>query len=256
MMGAGLVFFPEKDRITVVRIFGNSPASAAGIKPGDEVIAVNNVHKESIRDIGLDTAFVCRKESGFLHLTLARDGNQFSVRLPCRPISTVFWNSLDRYIGYLAIYYFENDTPTEFASILPQIVRKRGLVLDLRDNPGGKKNALDRIGEILFPNVPSLISVLQKVVLVNGRTASAAEILAANLQDKGALVIGEKTYGKFHVNSYPKYSLEQTVLGKEKVFTRKGRDLDGIGVAPDIVETDNPMQIAEQVLRDLIRVNR
>lgn len=167
------------------------------------------------------------------------------------------WKMLDSNIAFISLTGFTNSTQTELSSAINEILLKepRGLVLDLRNNPGGYLDvAIDAAGEFLdnklvvvekfssgqrqehYSDGQHRLKDLPTVVLIGPGTASAAEILAGALQDhQAARLVGEKTFGKGSVQDYTEFddgsSLKITVA---EWLTPEGRSIDKLGITPDI----------------------
>jgi carboxyl-terminal processing protease len=259
--------------LKVIAVMPGMPADKAGMLAGDVITAVDGV---DIKGKGLEAAPAIRGEPGTqVVLTVRREGRAepltFTLTRELIKMVTVESEMLDGQVGYIRITSFDEDTDQEMDEALLKLAGAgaRGLVIDLRDNPGGMlSSCAGVVGRFLPPKYPYLRvewtwrTDVYKVgesegftplegfpyeadgsfpypvaVLVNRNTASAAEILASSLQEWGvARVFGEKTYGKGCVQSL--YSLSSGAGVKITTATWStglGHELDGVGVAPDEV---------------------
>lgn len=255
--GIGVSVVMNKDNeVEIYKVFKDSPAEKAGIKVGDIVVKADDTdHFETLDDL----VAVVKGEAGTtVDITVRRsDGeHSFTIERAQVKIQTVEYKMLENKIGYIAISEFESVTVEQFENALTDL-EKQGMtsvILDLRNNPGGEYDTVvamaDRVlpeGEIISTkdkagNVKSEYSdaehqlTIPCVVLVNGNSASASELFTGALQDYGvATIVGETTYGKGVVQSI--FGLPDGSGMKfttEKYYTPKGRDIDGVGIVPDV----------------------
>ena len=236
-------------------------AMQESLQVGDEIVAVdgNEVAGQSASDVVMQI----RGEVGTeVQLTILRAGEQMDVTLQRDVIHvpTVKGSMLDNGVGYMRISMFAENTDELFTEELQKLEDQdmRGLIIDLRGNPGGLLKSVVKIGKLIVPQGP-IVSVKERdgsqreygselaetkypiVVLIDGNSASAAEILAGALQDTGAAtLVGTKSYGKGSVQSViPLTQGEGLKLTIAKYYTPSGRCIDGIGIEPD-VEVDLP----------------
>lgn len=243
--------------------FPDGPAAKAGILPGDVIVKIDDTELTP-QDTPDSVENKLRGQVGSaVKLTLHRIGNTDLLNLEITRqeinIPTVQYRMLDNVpFGYIQVTLESADTSQEFAKALTEILKNspKGIVLDLRNNPGGlfPDPALEIVGQFL-PNAPVVIEKYRDgtqktynarnngqareipiVVLVNGGTASAAEIIAGAFNDSGKVIlIGEKTFGKGSVQGL--YTLsDQSVLHltTAKWQTPNGKEIDGIGITPKI----------------------
>ena len=259
--GVGLLLSADKDGMLVVlRIFENSPAIEAGVKPGDVVLAVNGETVSASDARTMDEAIqMIRDFNGdTLELTLRRGKKVQTISLKPRTITMkrVSHQVLPGDIGYIMIYEFIGDDATGFISAVNDLKKQnvKGLIIDVRSNPGGLLSDVVKIADQLLP--AGLIVYTQDrsgareeyyseeghwdvpmAVVVNGMSASASEILAGALQDSGvAKVVGEKTYGKGIVQTMLPFRTDNAgmQLTTATYFTPKGRSIHGVGIEPDV----------------------
>jgi carboxyl-terminal processing protease len=252
-LGFGSILYVQPGKITVIQTQQGSPSWRAGLGPGDEVVAVNGVATEPL---GLRQliALLQAAKAHSVHLTVIRPGDLKPTDITMKPaevnlptVDTTFVG--ENGIGYIHIASFESKTPQEVTAALHRMGadRLKGIILDLRNNPGGVlEAAVDVCSIFLKPGAVVLTvegrAVPQKtystmpvpfhvdaplIVLVNGSTASAAEVLAAGLQDHDrALVVGESTFGKGVVeNVIPLSDDMGLALLTAEYFTPSGRSI-------------------------------
>jgi carboxyl-terminal processing protease len=266
--GIGATLDRVNDQFVIVAPLPDSPAEKAGLHAGDVLLAVDG------QDLaGLNLMDVVLKVRGPVGskvvLTVKRDGVEapFDVAVERAeiPLRTVTHQLLDDETGYVAVSSFSTKTVEELDAALADL-KARGaqrLILDLRDNPGGFLDAAVEVigrfvarGTALYwqnsdgstRNIPirERDDVVQwpMVVLVNGGSASAAEIVAGALQDYGrALLVGEKTFGKGSVQNVHQLSDGGSLrVTTAHWLTPKKHDINGVSLTPDVVisrpETD------------------
>ncbi len=290
--GVGLEVTDDTDALEVVAPLAGTPAEAAGIRSGDRIIAIDGV---PVADLGYDESL--RRVSGAVgtkvRLTVQRVHRKpFDVSLTREPVKLAIVTSrlIQPGIGYLRVASFSADVDQAAREQIVALEKKSplsGLVLDLRENPGGVVNAavaladefLDR-GTIVSEKGRSagtnhqydakpgdLLEGKPLVVIVDGGTASAAEIVAGALQDnRRALLIGTRTFGKGLVQTImPLRTGDAMVLTTARYYTPSGRSIQAQGIAPDVelaalkltqkvdgVESDYALFEAVNVIRGLI----
>ena len=221
-VGVGLVVSPGNDGyITVVSPIKGSPAYKAGIKSGDRIIKVDEV--EYSAETMQDAVNKMRGEEGkVVNITVLREEqkqkkvHEFKIKRETIKLQTVDGRILEKNIGYIAISEFDKPTYDDFMKEL-EVLKKKGaqkLVLDLRGNPGGLLDVCTKIADI-FLDKGTIVYTKYKdgkkdyyysdekkedmplVVLVNGGSASASEIVSGALKDrKRAKLVGTETFGK------------------------------------------------------------
>jgi len=260
--GIGAMVRINQDNILeIARLFPGQPAEKAGVKEGDQVIAVNS--KSIIGFSVYEAVALIRGPAGTtVKLTIVRKGEpkpiEISVTRAKITIPLVQSKMLEGDIAYVSLFDFSAQATEQLNSTLQTLLDKKpkGLILDLRDNPGGfLQQALqvadifldsgviatekdrDGSGQTLRSGPRGIAQDIPMVVLVNGGSASASEIVAGALQDRNrAKLIGEKTFGKGSVQ------LPHTLSDGSELritiahwFTPNGREIDGIGLTPDVV---------------------
>jgi carboxyl-terminal processing protease len=256
--GIGVEIAEDEGEILILRVLDHTPAFYAGLYQGDRILEVEG---KSMADVALEEAArLLRGPSGTtVNITLRRPGENelFSTTLIREQIErdTVFSSRLDENFAYIKITSFDQDTGADFCNAILSLEKEGldGLVIDLRDNPGGLLDEAIEVGRFIVPEgeITRVVDrdgkVLDRyfslakpqdyplVVLVNQYTASAAEIVGGALQDsKRAVLVGKPTYGKASVQSLQRLSdggaLRYTIA---RYLTPSGRDLHKEGLKPD-----------------------
>lgn len=265
--GVGLSISKQPDRgLLVVAPIEDGPGEKAGILPGDIIIEING---ESTKDMSVDNAAnIMRGKAGTkVKLKIARQGVvepiEYTLTRAIVEIKSVKYKMLeDSTIGYIRITNFGDDTSKELDTALVDL-KKKGmtkLILDLRNNPGGRLDTAINIveeflsdGKIVYTrgrtkneNQDYYASMKgdqwvdgDMLVIVNQYSASASEILAGALQDNNrAKLLGETTFGKFSVQYVLPLDVKDNTAFKFTVahyYTPNGRRLHGKGLTPDFV---------------------
>lgn len=263
--------------------FPDSPASAAGVQNGDILTQVNEtvINSTSASDV-VDQSLrgEVKEDAGIpngVTIRVQREAQPepltFTIAFAEIQIPSLVYRVLseDQRVGYIQILNFTARTPTELKEAIAALraANIRGAVLDLRDNPGGLlEESVKVAGEFMSPGVilyevkkdgektyqtdaEGTLTDLPLYVIVNGGTASAAELVAGALRDRGrASLIGQKTYGKGSIQYVlplaDKSSIHVTVA--EWFPPRRGK-LDGIGLSPDIAIVPDPSGVDVLLLR-------
>lgn len=251
----------SSNRLKIVAPMEGTPAYKAGVKNGDIITKING---ESTANMTQDTAVhMMRGDPGTqLYLVVYRDSDkqehEFNIVREVINIPSVQSDTVKDHpnIGYVRLNQFTSQSYTEMLNNLTTLINEKkvkGLILDIRNNGGGEFEASVNIASIFLNGKEVVSSVdadgnkevrsalpgntvtLPLVVLVNGDSASAAEILAGALQDnKRAVLVGEKTYGKGLVQTvFPLPDGGALKLTTQKYFTPQGNDINKIGIMPD-----------------------
>lgn len=259
--GIGVTFVMEKKgEGSVVLVSEGSPAEKAGIKAGDVITKVNG---KTFSDADKMSAEIRGDIGTEVKVTYVRDKKEKTVTIIRDKIvnKSVSSQVLAGDLGYIKIASFESSTYEDFRAALDSMEKKKvkGFIIDLRDNGGGlvetavdtaddllgKGNITylqDRAGKKEYIDSDSRKTDLPYVILVNGNTASASEIVTAAVQDnKGGKIVGTKTFGKGIVQSTDTLddgsALEITVL---QYFSPDGHAIHKKGIKPDYVVKDDP----------------
>jgi carboxyl-terminal processing protease len=247
--GVGMQVGPRNNKVIVIAPFVGTPAYRAGIRPGDVIIAVDGKPTDNMSTS--EVADLLKGPKGTsVRITMLREGSD-------KPLNfTVVRDEIPRYsvdlhfliapgVGYMHISDFNETTSDEVQSALDQFGDLKGLILDLRQNPGGLLSEAVGVGDKFLPKGAVIVSHHGRsspekvyrathgnggrdypiVVLVNRGTASAAEIVAGALQDHDrALIVGETTFGKGLVQTvYPLSYNTGLALTTAKYYTPSGR---------------------------------
>jgi carboxyl-terminal processing protease len=267
--GVGMTVGMEEDTPTIGTVFKDSPAQKAGIKTGDRIIGVDGVRKKWALDevVGRIRGPLGTKVT----IEMSRDGAAqlltFTITRARITIPNIMSEMVGRDVGHLRLMGFNERTAEDLRAEIKALEAKgaRGLVLDLRGNPGGllisavgvtslfvESGVIVRVDERGKPETEEMAlggvaTTKPLVVLIDGSSASASEIVAGALQDyKRATIVGEKSYGKGSVQAIRPLSNGGAVkLTNAHYLTPKGRVIDGRGVVPDVVVTMDPKLAAE-----------
>ena len=266
---------PDDEYITIISPIEGSPAEKSGIKPGDKIIKVDDnivTSKDSDKAISM----IKGKEGTDVKITLKRNEEILDINVTRETIvtKTVEYESLEDKIGYMQITSFSEHTYDEFKLALEQTKNDEGLIIDLRNNPGGLLNvcqdiADDLIGEgtIVYTkdnkgNTEYLKSDEDKfgkpiVLLTNEGSASASEILTAAIVDNEAgISVGTTTFGKGLVQSVRELNNGTGFkLTTAQYFTPNDEYINGKGIEPTIVEenVEKQLDVAIQWIKDQIK---
>ncbi len=259
-IGAYLMIDPNTGLGKVSGVIENTPAQEAGLRADDLLYLVDG---ESTMGMELSeiVAMVKGEEGTTVHLTIYREGESdyLEIDVERRKIEapTVNYEMLEDHIGYIQITEFDEVTTDQFTEALAVIKGSgaKGLVLDLRGNPGGSLNAVVDIARQILPR--GLIVYTEDkygqrdeyscdgrneldmplVVLVNGNSASASEILAGAIKDYGkGVLVGTTTFGKGIVQRVlPLTDGTALKLTISTYYTPNGNNIHGVGIEPDVI---------------------
>ena len=261
--GLGITVGLRDGALTVISPIDDTPAYKAGVKASDIILKIDNT---STIDMTLDEAvsLMRGKPKTDILLTVVRKGENKPVKIKITrdiiKIQSVFSKTFeDEELLYLRVSSFDRKVVEGLKKAIKENSKVKGLVLDLRNNPGGllsqaigvvdlfvdkgvivSQKGRDEADEEKFEATPrNTVSKLPMVVLVNGGSASASEIVSGALQDhKRAILIGEKTFGKGSVQAVLPISedrKESIKLTIAKYYLPSGRTIQAVGVTPDII---------------------
>jgi len=262
--GIGVEVVPGEDGVSVVGRMPGSPAERAGIQTGDVIVKIDGI---AVDPADLDSAIARMRgpEGSQIRLAVRRDGSssllEFQVERTHVRLHSVAAELLTADYGYLRITSFTDSTATELEQAVARLERARakkleGFIIDLRNDPGGVLDAAVQVADD-FLDHGTIVSAegrtadaqfrieakpgditngARLVVLVNGGSASASEILAAALHDNHrATLIGRRTYGKGSVQTIMPLAGGQALkLTTSRYFTPAGISINGVGLAPDM----------------------
>lgn len=265
-IGISLRPYDSVHALIVNDVIEGGPASRAGIKYGDEIVAINGQSAKGVD--GEKAAQKIRGAAGStVDLTIRHGDATRDCKITraevCIPSVTV--KRLDNNVGYIRLTTFMADgAAAEFRKALVQLSNTSGLIIDLRDNPGGLlANAIEiadmlmdhgkivttesRHGRITDGCTGMSICSEPIVLLCDHDSASASEILAGALKDNGrAVIVGSKTFGKGlvqEINRLPGGSGMHVTVAR--YYTPNGSDINKIGITPDVSVEDHDQQLAE-----------
>ena len=263
--GLGIEVGMEDGFVKVIAPIDDTPAQRAGVKAGDLVIRLD---EKPVKGLTLHQAVkIMRGKIGTdIVLTIIREGEDKPLKITITrdiiKVKSVRHRNLDNGFGYLRISQFQSHTSETLTKAIEQLKEEndgnlKGLVLDLRNNPGGILNAAVEVSdaflekglivytqgriadsEMKFSATPHrLLDGAPLVVLVNGGSASASEIVAGALQDhKRAIIIGTQTFGKGSVQTILPLTNDTALkLTTARYYTPSGRSIQAEGITPDII---------------------
>ncbi len=261
--GIGAMVSMEDGRLVIVEPFRGQPADQAGLLPGDIVLQVDETPIEDM-SIYEAIALILGPSGTEVRLTILREGQEaFEVSVTRASIEVPMVESrmLEGDIAYASLFSFDADATAKLEEALDELLAQspQGLILDLRGNPGGYLHEalltsglfvakdelvmIERTKEeelLLYPqdygSRGPMVPDLPMVILVNGGSASASEIVAGALQDIGrAVLVGETTFGKGSVQLIHELSNGAELrVTKARWYTPKDRAIHGEGLEPDI----------------------
>ncbi len=260
LKGIGAEVGIKQDQLVIVAPLANTPAEKAGLRPGDNILMID---KEST--IGMDTntavSKIRGKEGTKVILTISREGwakpQEITIVRAKIIVPSVTYGVKNGSVAYVRVMQFNEDTMAILNKYVKQIKKDKiqKMILDLRNNPGGYLSAAiemsslwvkdgvvvsekgkDGLGKDHNTTGEHSLADIKTVVLINGGSASASEIVAGALQDhKMATLVGEKTFGKGSVQDYEMLpdgsGLKLTVA---EWYTPNGRNINKEGIAPDV----------------------
>lgn len=288
--GLGIEVTMEEGFVLIISPIDDTPAQRAGMKPGDLIVKIED---SPIKGMSLKKAVeMMRGEPGSpITLTLIRKGEQAPIKMTLTRetihVKSVRHKLLDDNYGYIRISQFQTHTGADLVKATEALQKEtqqqlRGVILDLRNNPGGILEASVSVADA-FLNSPKhhqglivytegrlpgteikefthdgdILNGAPIVVLVNGGSASAAEIVAGALQDhKRALIIGTPTFGKGSVQTVlPLKDNHGLKLTTALYYTPSGRSIQAQGILPDIEVPDLKLpEVKQSEVEDLINI--
>ena len=263
--GLGIQVGMEDGFVKVISPIDDTPAFHAGLESGDLIIRLDD---KSVKGMTLNDAVkIMRGEPGTdIKLTVIREGSDkplpFTVTRDIISVKSVKSRILEPDYGYIRISNFQSKTARDLVNEISNLKREnetelKGLVLDLRNNPGGVLSAAADVsdafiddGKLVFTKgriknsefefnakPGDIMNGLPIVVLINGGSASASEIVAGALQDHNrAVIMGSKSFGKGSVQTIQELRSGGAVkITTARYFTPSGRSIQGEGITPDII---------------------
>jgi carboxyl-terminal processing protease len=281
--GVGLIISKIETGVEVVAPIEGTPAYRAGVNAGDVIVAVDG---QSVIELNIDEVLsVLRGEPGTtVTMTIQRGKNlQFDAQVvrALIEVPTVKSAMMPDGLGYLRIIQFTPLTADRVQEALESFQKAgyRGLIVDLRSNPGGLLSSAIEVGDMFLsrgpvvstrgripsenhvfyasPRTTIVPADLPVMVLINRGSASASEILAGALQDTArATVMGEKSYGKGSVQQIKRVGEAGFRLTMSRYYTPLGKNIDKVGIMPDVQVTEPELTEAQDAsLKRLIEGN-
>lgn len=276
----------ETGAITMVNVYKDSPAEKAGFKNNDILYKVNG-KDISTEDISKVVNKIKGEEGTEVTITVFRDGKEFEATAVREKLEahTVEYEMKEDKIGYIRVTEFDMVTYNQFVEAITDLKKQgmKGMVIDLRGNPGGNLSTVCQMLDYILPEGLIVYTEdkdgerevmtsdeehkleMPMTVLVDGRSASASEIFAGAVQDhKAGTLVGTTTYGKGVVQQLfdlkDKTCLKLTIA---EYFTPNGRNIHGKGIKPDVeveykydknnAEADNQLDKAIEVLKEKMK---
>lgn len=266
--GIGAEIGIKKGQLTIVAPLKGSPGERAGLKAGDAILQIN---AKSTADMSIDEAvrLIRGRRGTKVTLTIFREGftetKDITIIRETIKIHALEWELKEGGVAFVSIHQFDQQLPADFSKVAFEIIKSpaKRIVLDLRNNPGGYLEICQQVAgwflkdgavvtiedfgkgkeqKLYKANGSASLSQYPTVVLINGGSASASEILAGALRDnRGIKLVGEKSFGKGSVQEVVdlqdgKSFLKITVA---KWLTPKGKSIAEVGLTPDI-KVENP----------------
>jgi len=280
--GLGIQVGMEDGFVKIISPIDDTPAFKAGLKAGDLIIRLD---EKSVKDMTLNEAVkIMRGKPGTkIDLSVMREGEdeplKFTLERAIIKVESVKSYLLEPSFGYVRVSTFQSKTEKHLKQGIKQLVKKngaplKGLILDLRNNPGGVLNSAADVSDLFieqgklvytkgrvedsyfdFSAKPGdILKNAPMVVLINGGSASASEIVAGALQDhKRAVIMGEKSFGKGSVQTIQELRNGGAVkFTTARYFTPNGRSIQAEGIEPDIVLKE--MKLTEKHTNGLLQI--
>lgn len=275
MSGIGVVIAEENGHCIIKEVLEDSPAEKAGIKAGDIITEIDgtDVSGMPITEISAMTKGV---ENTNVNISVMRGTKRLDFNVERKSIELKYvTGKCDGNIGYIKITEFSQVAAEQFKTMLADLEKQniKGLIIDLRNNPGGIIDVVAEIADTILPeglitytvdkygNRRDILSAegeldMPVAVLVNGGSASASELLAGALQDrKKGIIIGTQTFGKGIVQGL--YSLSDgsgLKITIQKYYTPNGVCINGIGITPDyVIENDGNEDLQYNKAMELLK---
>ncbi len=259
--GVGMEVGMKNDQLTVIAPLKGNPAYEVGLKAGDAILEIDTTSTAGM-DVDSAVKLIWGDVGTKVDLLISREGwkepKDFKITRANVQVPTIDWKMEEGNIAYIQLYNFNSNAGSLFynAALSALLQGTKGVILDLRNNPGGYLDVANdiagwfmdrgsvvvredfRSGEqnVMRSNGPSALANIPVVVLVNGGSASASEILAGALRDdRGIKLIGEKTFGKGSVQEIENLQGGSSMkISIAEWLTPKGRHINKVGINPDI----------------------
>ena len=274
--GLGIEVTMEDGYVKVVSPIDDTPAYRAGVKAGDLIIMLDD---KPVKGLTLSECVdIMRGKVGTsLELTIAREGENKPLKVKIIrdtiKVKSVKYDILDNNYGYLRITSFQSKTGSSLKNVLLKIKKKnnlKGIVLDLRNNPGGVLGAAVEVSDTFLDQKKMIVTTSGRmsdainefksssndfakdipiVVLINGGSASASEIVAGALQDhRRAIIMGTQSFGKGSVQTILPLTRKTALkITTARYFTPNGRSIQAKGITPDIIVKEMKFEKKDEV---------
>ena len=274
--GLGIEVTMEDGYVKVVSPIDDTPAYRAGVKAGDLIIMLDDKPVKGLT-LGECVDKMRGKVGTSLELTIAREGENKPLKIKIIrdtiKVKSVKHDILDSNYGYLRITSFQSKTGSSLKNVLLKIKKKnnlKGIVLDLRNNPGGVLGAAVEVSDtfldqkkMIFTTSGRMSDAINEfksssndfakdipiVVLINGGSASASEIVAGALQDhRRAIIMGTQSFGKGSVQTILPLTRKTALkITTARYFTPNGRSIQAKGITPDIIVNEMKFEKKDEV---------
>ncbi len=285
--GIGVNIVNDSGKIRIISVIENTPAQFADLKVNDIIMAIDD-RKVSGLSLGQVSNLVKGPINTFVSIDILRDGEIVKKKIIRKEISIkTVKSSMDKNIGYIQILSFiSTSTPNEFLEALENTDKAEGLIIDIRGNTGGLLPNAVFVTNLFVPK-GKIVSIVGRngyhydimaqdnnvniekpvVILVDGASASASEIFSGAMKDyHRAKLVGTKTYGKGMVQKIIPMPNETGLnLTIAKYLTPKGKDINKLGINPDVVlpqtveniidKKDIQMEMAKTLMEQMISSN-
>ena len=274
--GLGIEVTMEDGYVKVVSPIDDTPAYRAGVKAGDLIIMLDD---KPVKGLTLSECVdIMRGKVGTsLELTIAREGENKPLKIKIIrdtiKVKSVKYDILDNNYGYLRITSFQSKTGSSLKNVLLKIKKKnnlKGIILDLRNNPGGVLGAAVEVSDTFLDQKKMIVTTSGRmsdainefksssndfakdipiVVLINGGSASASEIVAGALQDhRRAIIMGTQSFGKGSVQTILPLTRKTALkITTARYFTPNGRSIQAKGITPDIIVKEMKFEKKDEV---------
>jgi carboxyl-terminal processing protease len=293
LFGIGIQIGVRDDKLMVIAPIEDTPASKAGVLANDEILEIDGVSTKGISvkeaadkirgEKGTSVKLLIKRAGSEISYTIVRDKIDVKSVSINEPKNT----KVDPNLGYIRLNSFLSHTAsTEMKAALDQLKDKQGYILDLRSNPGGLLTNAIHISD-MFLDSGFIVSTVDRdgyketqganpdittkkpiVIIIDGGSASASEILSGALKDNGrAVLVGTRSFGKGLVQEINKLPDGAGInITTQKYLTPNGTDINKVGITPDIEVTlneddiknkkDKQLEKAQEVLKNLIVYNK
>lgn len=259
-VGIGIQVGAKDDKVTIVTPLEGSPAEEVGIKAGDVILKVNDTEVQG-PDIDRAIAMIKGEKGTEVKLTLDRDGSEpfnVNVRRDVVKMVSVKGEMIDSSIGYIRMTSFDEDVSKDFEEKITELEANgmKGLIFDLRGNPGGYLNEAVKVASQFIPSGKIITYTIDKfgnkiesksiggkaegmplVLLVDKGSASASEVVTGALRDyDAATIVGVNTFGKGVVQQLLEFKGGEGGLKvtTSKYYTPNGENIHKVGIKPDV----------------------